>query len=209
MRKYTLAVITFAALVLLACDFSRSLIELKEQLSSLSTDTPPPTLAPSPISRPAITATPRPTETLAPLPKPIVRLYTEARVMRVIDGDTIDVMIDGRIFKVRYIGINCPEINHPQKGAEPFGPEAKVRNAELVAGQTVKLEKDVSEKDQYGRLLRYVWVGDVMINEALVREGYAYSRHYPPDVKHQERLDDSQREAQENKRGVWGNKNRG
>ena len=129
--------------------------------------------------------------------------------MRVIDGDTIDVMIDGRIFKVRYIGINCPEINHPQKGAEPFGPEAKVRNAELVAGQTVKLEKDVSEKDQYGRLLRYVWVGDVMINEALVREGYAYSRHYPPDVKHQERLDDSQREAQENKRGVWGNKNRG
>ncbi len=125
----------------------------------------------------------------------------EARVSRVIDGDTIELE-GGR--KVRYIGIDTPEVVDPRKPVECFGKEAKEENRRLVDGRTVKLEKDVSEIDRYGRLLRYIYIGDVMINEALVRNGFAHASSYPPDVKNQERLFAAEREARENNRGLWG-----
>ena len=107
------------------------------------------------------------------------------------------------MYTVRYIGIDTPETKHPTRGVEPYGPEASERNRQLVKGKTVYLEKDVSETDRYGRLLRYVYVDDVMVNAALVEEGYAQVSTYPPDVKHVDLFLKLQREAREGSRGLW------
>jgi len=104
-------------------------------------------------------------------------------VVRVVDGDTIVVVVDGVEYRVRYIGIDTPETVHPSEPVECFGREASQRNRSLVEGKAVVLEKDVSETDQYGRLLRHVWVEGEMVNAALVGEGYAQVSTYPPDVK--------------------------
>ncbi len=122
------------------------------------------------------------------------------KVIRVIDGDTIE--IEGGN-KVRYIGIDTPETSHPQKGLECFGKEATNKNKELLEGKEVMIEKDVSETDKYGRLLRYVYTGDIFVNDYLVREGFAYSSSYPPDVKYQNQLLDAQKEARQENRGLW------
>jgi len=97
-------------------------------------------------------------------------------VTRVIDGDTIE--IEGG-YRVRYIGIDTPE------RGEPYYIEASKANRNLVEGQKVRLEKDVEDKDKYGRLLRYVWVNNTMVNAELVRLGYAYSYPYPPNLEYQ------------------------
>ena len=122
------------------------------------------------------------------------------KVTKVIDGDTIE--IEGGL-RVRYIGIDTPEIVHPQKPVECFGREASNKNKELVEGKFIKLEKDVSETDKYGRLLRYVFIDGFFVNQYLVKEGYAYSSSYPPDVKYQQQLREAQQEARENNRGLW------
>jgi len=126
-----------------------------------------------------------------------------ARVVTVVDGDTIVVSIGDEEYKVRYIGINCPETVHPQKVVECMGPEAAEANKKLVDGKHIYLEKDMSETDKYGRLLRYVWVGDVLINAELVRLGYAQASTYPPDVKYQDLFLESQQEARNAGRGLW------
>lgn len=146
-----------------------------------------PTLSPTPISTPNSGAD-----------------LVEARVVRVVDGDTINVEIDGVEYRVRYIGVDTPETKHPTLGVEPFGPEASQANEELVAGKTVLLEKDVSETDQYGRLLRYVYVGDLMVNEELLRRGLARVATFPPDVKYVDRFLSLQRQAQAAGLGMWG-----
>ncbi len=97
-------------------------------------------------------------------------------VVRVIDGDTIDVALGGKTVRVRYVGMNTPESD------EVCFQEATNANAALVQGKTVRLVKDVSETDRYGRLLRYVYVGDVFVNLELVREGFAEVVSYPPDT---------------------------
>ena len=128
-----------------------------------------------------------------------------AEVINVVDGDTIDVVIDGRERRIRYIGIDTPETVHPTRGEEPYGREASARNRELVEGVTVFLEKDVSETDRFDRLLRYVWLEDgTMVNETLVAEGYAQVSTYPPDVKYAERFLVAQRAAREARLGLWG-----
>lgn len=121
-------------------------------------------------------------------------------VTRVIDGDTIE--IEGGL-RVRYIGIDTPETVHPSVETECYGTEASTINKEMVEGKTVRLEKDVSDTDRFGRLLRYVWVDDIMVNEYLVREGYATVSTYPPDVKHQDRFVHAQELAREEGRGLW------
>ena len=122
------------------------------------------------------------------------------KVTRVIDGDTIE--IEGNI-KVRYIGINTPETVDPRKPVECFGTEASNKNKTLVEGKLVKLEKDVSETDKYGRLLRYVYVGDIFVNDYLVKNGFAFASSFPPDIKHQDQFSNSQKEAQSSKLGLW------
>ena len=124
-------------------------------------------------------------------------------VVRVVDGDTIHVRIGARVEKVRYIGVNTPEVHHPTRGAEPGGREAAEVNRRLVEGQAVRLELDVQERDRYGRLLAYVWIGDLMINAELVRLGYAQVMTIPPNVRYQEVFLKLQREAREAGRGLW------
>jgi micrococcal nuclease len=124
-------------------------------------------------------------------------------VEEVVDGDTIRVSLDGQIYSLRYIGIDTPETKDPNDPVECYGQEAYLANRDLINGQTVQLEKDVSDTDRYGRLLRYVWIGDEMVNEILVREGYAVSSTYPPDVKHQEVFVAAQQSAREASRGLW------
>lgn len=127
----------------------------------------------------------------------------QASVTNVVDGDTIDVLIDGRELRVRYIGIDTPETVDPRRPVECFGREASERNRQLVAGRRISLERDVSETDQFGRLLRYVWVDRQMVNAALVEEGYATATVFPPDVKHAELFAALEAQAREGGRGLW------
>ena len=125
------------------------------------------------------------------------------KVVRVVDGDTIDVEIDGKIERVRYIGIDTPETVDPRKPVQCFGVEASKKNKELVEGKMVRLEKDITDRDKYKRLLRYVWLGDALINEMLVSQGYATSYSYPPDVKYQDLFVAAEKKASEDKLGLW------
>ncbi len=115
-------------------------------------------------------------------------------VTHTIDGDTIE--IEGG-YHVRYIGIDAPE-----KG-EPFYGEATEANRNLVEGKKVYLEKDVEDKDDNGRLLRYVWLDNIMVNAELVKLGYAYSYSYPPNTKYQQYFLQLEKEAREQKLGLW------
>lgn len=126
----------------------------------------------------------------------------EAKVTKVIDGDTIQLE-DGR--KIRYIGIDAPETNDPRRKVECFGQEAKKKNKEMVVGKSVRLEKDVSETDKYGRLLRYAYIDNIFINDYLVRQGFASVATFPPDVKFAEQFRAAEQEARENNRGLWNN----
>ena len=121
--------------------------------------------------------------------------YEEAVVTRVIDGDTIEIEGGER---VRYIGIDTPEVG------EPYYQEATEANRNLVEGKRVRLEKDVDDRDEYGRLLRYVWIYHTMVNAELVRLGYAYSYSYRPNIRYQEYILQVEKEAREQERGLWG-----
>lgn len=131
---------------------------------------------------------------LLPLSVACVGVPTTARVIEVIDGDTI--VIEGG-YRVRYIGIDTPE-----KG-EPYYSEARQANQRLVQGKKVRLEKDVSDMDKYGRLLRYVYVNSTFVNAELVRQGYARAHAYPPDTKYQFYLEAAEREARQEGKGIW------
>lgn len=124
-----------------------------------------------------------------------------ALVVTVIDGDTVK-LADGRI--LRYIGVDAPEIYRGQNHADCFAQEATNRNRTLVEGKHVVLERDVSETDRYGRLLRYVVVGGHNVSELLIHQGYGRVLTIPPDVKVVGRLQAAEREAREAGRGLWG-----
>ncbi|MDP3998518.1 MAG: thermonuclease family protein [bacterium] len=131
---------------------------------------------------------------------PVPKLLESAKVIRVIDGDTI-VIQTGQ--KVRYIGINTPGTVAPRLPVQCFGHEASLKNRELVEGKVVSLEKDVSETDKYGRLLRYVYVDNIFVNDYLVREGFAHVSTFPPDVEYQKQFLEAEKEARANKKGLW------
>jgi len=121
-------------------------------------------------------------------------------VTRVIDGDTIELE-NGK--RVRYIGVNTPEIADVRKNIHCFSKEASGKNIELVLNKRVRLEKDVSETDKYGRLLRYVYVDDIFVNDFLVREGYAHASSYPPDIKYRDQFRLSEQDARKADVGLW------
>jgi micrococcal nuclease len=127
------------------------------------------------------------------------------RVVRVVDGDTIRVSIGGREERVRYIGIDTPESVKPGTPVQCFAKKASAENERLVAGRRVRIERDVEERDRYGRLLAYVYpaAGGPMVNEALVRGGYARTLTIPPDVRHAERFRRLADEARRAGRGLW------
>ncbi len=124
------------------------------------------------------------------------------QVERVVDGDTF-VLSGGD--RVRLIGIDTPESVHPEKPVEPFSREASAFAKRLLEGKTVRLEFDVQERDKYGRLLAYVYLEDgTFVNAELVKNGFAVILTVPPNVKHAEHFLNLQKEARENRRGVWG-----
>ncbi|HOJ79067.1 MAG TPA: thermonuclease family protein [Bacillota bacterium] len=125
----------------------------------------------------------------------------EYQVTRIIDGDTIEV---DKIGKVRYIGINTPELHHPTKGKEPFATEACIANTKLVLGKKVRLEYDVQTHDRYGRVLAYVYVGKIFVNAYLVEHGYAQVMTVPPNVKYSKLFQQLQQKARKNQAGLWG-----
>lgn len=132
-----------------------------------------------------------------------------AFVTKVIDGDTIDVEIDDKQYRLRYVGINTPETVDPRKGVECFGKEASNKNKELVEGKKVYLKKDISETDRYNRLLRLVYLqvdqeNFLFVNDYLVREGYAQASTFPPDVTFSEQLKEAEKQARDAGKGLWG-----
>ncbi len=169
------------------------------QTALVPTETTTPTIAsPTNIPIPTSTFTPTPA---GPAPCVPANELQEATVSRVIDGDTIEVIIGNKKYKVRYIGIDTPEATTE---IEYFGREATAKNKELVEGKIVTLVKDVSEVDKYDRLLRYVFVGEIFVNYELVKEGYATAATYPPDVSCADTFLKAQQDAREKNKGLWG-----
>lgn len=130
-----------------------------------------------------------------------------AQVVRVVDGDTIRVQLaDGTEEPVRYIGIDTPELGHDDEPAEPYAGQAAAANAQFVEGQTIMLETDVSDRDRFDRLLRYVWVdtedGPVMVNERMVALGLADVVAHEPDTRHHQYLTESLEQARFTGRGM-------
>lgn len=160
-------------------------------------------------------ATPVPTVRPTARPKggayPIPGRLVAVPFVRIVDGDTIKVEWQGAMVSVRYIGMDAPETVKPDTPVAWMGPQASAANQKLLdqAGGTVYLEKDVSETDQYGRLLRYVWIRAngawLMVNLELLRLGVAQVETVPPDVKY---IDpwflDAQAAARAARIGLWG-----
>ena len=139
----------------------------------------------------------------------------EGKVVKAVDGDTFYVRLaDGKDYKVRLIGVNCPEsageyADNPQS----YGKEASIFTKENLLGKKVYLEKDVDDKDRYGRLLRYVYiekpksikeVEKKMFNAILIKEGYAQVMTVQSNIKYQDLFTVLQREAREDQIGLWG-----
>jgi micrococcal nuclease len=127
------------------------------------------------------------------------------QVVKVVDGDTIHVQLGATREKVRYIGVDTPETKHPSKAVQCYGHQAAEFNAALVAGERVRLVRDVEPRDRYGRLLAYVYrVRDgLFVNAELARRGYAVALSIAPDVRFADRFEELARQAREHNRGLW------
>lgn len=138
---------------------------------------------------------------------PKVSSYSNDReigtVTKVTDGDTIRVQLGDQNISVRLIGIDTPEISHPKEPVQCYGPEAQEALEKLILNKEIKLEKDVSDTDRFGRSLRYVWLEDMLINEYLTENGFAFASAYPPDTKYQDKISQSEQSAKINERGLW------
>ena len=128
---------------------------------------------------------------------------TTARVERVVDGDTIVVRLDGRSERVRYIGVDTPESVKPGARVQCFGKAAAAANRRLVEGHDVRLSYDAEARDRYGRLLAYVYRGDLLVNAELVRQGYAKPLEIAPNLAHAAELRQLAVSARRGHRGLW------
>ena len=129
------------------------------------------------------------------------------KVVRVVDGDTIKVEKSGVEETVRLIGVDTPELKHPQKEVECFAQEASNKAKRLMEGSVVRLEEDPTQqnRDRYDRMLRYVYLQDgTLVNEVLIKEGYAFEYTYRDPYELQARFIESQNEAELASRGLWG-----
>jgi micrococcal nuclease len=127
-----------------------------------------------------------------------------ALVERVVDGDTIHVVVNGQKETVRMLLVDTPETKHPDKPVEPFGPEASEFAKERLEGRTVRLEFDGPKRDKYDRLLAYVWIDDVLFNELLVENGLARLAYvYDPPYRHYNAIAAAENRAMKEKKGIW------
>lgn len=147
-------------------------------------------------------------------------IFETAKVVSITDGDTIVVDLNGKTEKLRFIGIDTPETHHPSKPVQYFGKEASDYTTKQLTNKTIYLQKDVSERDKYGRLLRYIWLVKPSKNEPskeeviancfnaeLVKNGYAHAYTYPPDIKYNEIFKELEAKAREKHIGLWNNEN--
>ena len=132
-----------------------------------------------------------------------MRASTTVPVLEVIDGDTIVVEYDGRAELIRYIGIEAPEVGRDGESSECFAEAATTANSELVAERNVTLVRDQSNTDRYNRLLRYVYVDGELVQETLVRGGFATALTIPPDTRHAKQFQTIEQDARAAKRGLW------
>lgn len=134
-------------------------------------------------------------------------LIQNNQVTKVIDGDTFEVYIDGKIEKVRMIGINTPETVDPRRPVQCFGKEASNKLKELIEGKIIKLDPDQTQDnyDRYNRALRYVYLDDININQKMIQEGYAFEYTYKKPYKFQTEFKQSEKEAQDKDLGLWNN----
>lgn len=168
--------------------------------------TAPPTLPPTEVRPPAATTLPPAATDTPPLAATQPADLVVAAVVRVIDGDTVDVRLDGQVVRLRLIGIDTPEVVDPRRPIECFGREASAKAHALLDGQRVALEADASqgERDRYGRLLRYIWLSDGrLFNEEMVAQGYAFEYTYALPYKYQAEFKQAERDAREAQRGLW------
>lgn len=129
---------------------------------------------------------------------------TKYTVTRVVDGDTIVLSQGEDSFKVRLIGVDTPESVHPNKEKNTeFGKIANNYTKEKLLNKEVALELDVQETDKYGRILAYVYIDGVMFNKMLLQSGMAKIATYPPNVKYVEEFKVLEKQARENKVGLW------
>ncbi len=131
-----------------------------------------------------------------------------ATLLRVIDGDTLEVEVGGVAERVRLILVDTPETKDPNNPVECYGAEATAFTTWLLGlGAPLWLETDVSERDRYDRLLRYAWLdfggSVVQVNEAIVRSGYGVVATFPPDVAYVDELRDAQEFARRYQLGLW------
>ena len=123
------------------------------------------------------------------------------RVERVVDGDTI-VLAGGE--RVRLLGVNTPETVAPRTPVQPMGPEASAFTKRLLEGKTVRLGYDKERRDRYGRMLAYVYLGDRLVNEEIIRAGFSPAEtQYPYKNEMKRRFRDAEAEAKAAGRGVW------
>lgn len=135
--------------------------------------------------------------------------FERARVLRVVDGDTILVRRlsaspDARAERVRYIGVDTPESVKPNSPVECFGKQASDYNAKLVEGKMVRLEPDIEPSDRYGRTLAFVYVDGTLVNAKLLSEGFAETIEIKPNVSKAKYFTRVQLMAKRTNKGLWG-----
>jgi micrococcal nuclease len=211
-KKLTLALLAAGALA--GCDpgSARVQVRLGGTPVALPSEIALPPL-PSEIALPQVRGLPQPEATPVPpssapaagqpaMPEGL----PSARVVEVVDGDTLDVELDGQRARLRLIGMNTPETVDPRQPVECFGKEASERAKQLLSGQTVQLEADPSqgERDKYDRLLRYVWLpGGRLFNLEMIAQGYAFEYTYETPYKYQAAFQQAQQHAREAQAGLW------
>ncbi|QDT65016.1 thermonuclease family protein [Calycomorphotria hydatis] len=125
----------------------------------------------------------------------------QARVVRIVDGDTL--IIDGG-YRVRLIGVDTPESVHPDLPPQPYAEEASEYLRELISGKIVRLEFDQERTDRYGRLLAYLWLDGLLINEEIISQGYGKAvTHFPTSSYYKSRFRAAEAEARQAERGIW------
>lgn len=141
-------------------------------------------------------------KTITSAPQVVASDYT---VTKTIDGDTIQVKMGDKTETVRFIGVDTPETHDPRKAVQCFGQQAANKTKEWLLGKQVRLESDPndSDRDKYKRLIRYVYVGDTLINQELIKEGYAFTYVVFPFTK-MDAFRASEQEARDANRGLWG-----
>ena len=146
-------------------------------------------------------------QTASPIASPLV-WYP---VKKVIDGDTIEIIVDRKIIKIRLIGLDTPEIVDPRRPVMCFGKEASNEAKKILTGQSVRIETDPSQDlyDKYGRLLAYVYAPanvtpeGILVNKYMISEGFGHEYTYDLPYKYQKEFRAAERTARENQKGLW------